>query len=164
MFNCHLCLIVIYVLFIKKEKSKDMSAVNRSEFLLCQKEFPTKLVSFVNSEEQNVLFNRSLSFLSKLQSGNKKILLVTTDVRLGALVRAAGERLNQEYFIGKWIGGKLTNQRTRPDCVVVVSNSEPLSSDILTRETSLCSIPVVVFSSKSLSWIHKNFNMLLTEY
>jgi ribosomal protein S2 len=100
---------------------------------------------FFRPDTLNISLQRSLQFLYNLQLQNKNILFVTTRTRLEPLVQQTAKQLNQKYLAGKWVGGQFTNQRHRPDCIVLLDPT----NDIL-REASAIKIPVIsLFDSNS---------------
>jgi len=114
---------------------------------------------FFRSDSLHIAIQRSLQFLYILNAQNKKILFVTTRARFEPLLQETVNRLNQPstssahigatggctYLAGKWIGGQFTNQRNRPDCIVLLDPT----NDIL-REAAAVKIPVIsLFDSNS---------------
>jgi len=100
---------------------------------------------FFRSDSLHIAIQRSLQFLYILNAQNKKILFVTTRARFEPLLQETANRLNQPYLAGKWVGGQFTNQRNRPDCIVLLDPT----NDIL-REAAAVKIPVIsLFDSNS---------------
>ena len=111
---------------------------------------------FFRSDSLRIAIRRSLQFLYILHTQNKKILFVTTRSRVAPLLKQATDSLNNtdqnqvSYLAGKWIGGQFTNQRNRPDCIVLLDPT----SDILS-EAAAVRIPVISLFDSNASTIDK---------
>jgi ribosomal protein S2 len=81
---------------------------------------------------------RCFQFLTEIKK--KRIILVTTRPRLKTLVEKTAQKIGKEALIGKWTGGRLTNQQLRPACIIAF---EP-TIEIL-NEAQKCRIPVISF-------------------
>ena len=83
---------------------------------------------------------RSLQFLYLMHLQRKTLLFVSTRPQCAPFIQSVAQRIDQPYSLGKWIGGRLTNQKKHPDCIVLFDPHV----EIL-HEAALLNIPVVSF-------------------
>jgi len=69
-------------------------------------------IHLINLEQTVTLFDEALTFLSKMSSEGKKVLIVSTKPQSLTLVKEIAANCSIPYVVSKWIPGLLTNFKT----------------------------------------------------